>query len=129
MLYRVSEDIGNREKALNLNRSSLQSSLCSKAVANVVENTGSFSKKSESKPDIGLKSKSDISSNKHNSTNEIWVDSSTSCSTDVTMEDDTNSVNDGNTLKSTKTLYYKIKKSDDLQRCHLKLITKIVKFY
>ena len=94
----------------------MQSSLCSKAVANVVENTGPFNKKSESKTDIGLKSKSDISSNIHNSTNEIWVDSSTSCSTDVTMEDDINSVNDGNTLKSSETVYYKIKKNDNLER-------------
>ena len=120
MLYRVSEDIGNREKALNLDRSSLQSSLCSKAVANVVENTGSFSKKSESKPDIGLKSKSDISSSKKNSANGCCVDSSTKCSTDSTIEDDCNSVNDSNTLKSSKTLHYKINLNNDLKRYCLK---------
>ena len=106
----------------------MQSYLCNKAVANVVDNKNSFSEKNESKPeDFDLGPKSEVSSNKQKSTYYIWIDSSTSYSTDVTMEDDTNSVNDGNTLKSTKTLYYKIKKSDDLQRCQLKLITKIVK--
>ena len=103
----------------------MQSSSCNKAVANSVDYTSCFSKKS----DLGLKSKSEISSNMHDSANDSFVDSSTSYSTDSTIEDDFNSVKDGNTLKSSKTLYYKINKNDDLARCHLKLITKLVKYY
>ena len=112
--YRTSEVIGSREKVSNLDKSSLKP-LCKKAIDNLVEYTSTSSTMSESKPedlDSGLKSKSEISSNKHNSTNGSSVDSLTSCCTD----DDCNSVNDSNILKSSKTLYYKINLKNDLER-------------
>ena len=65
-------------------------------------------------------SKSEISSSKNHSANGSCVDSSTICSTDSTIEDDCNSVNDSNTLKSSKTLYYKINKNNDSKRYYLK---------
>ena len=122
--YRASEDIGSREKTSNLDESSLQSPLCIKAVANVVEYTGTSSKKSKSKlEDISLKSKSETSSNKDDSANDSYVDSSTNCSTDATFEDDFSSVNESKTLKNSKTLYYKINKNNDLKRYYLKQLT------
>ena len=119
--YRASENIESREKTSNLEESSLQSPLCKKAVANVVEYTGTSGKKSESKPedfDLGLKSNSEISSDKHDSANDSCVESSTSCSTDATIEDDISSVNESKTLKNSKTLYYKVNKNknNDLKR-------------
>ena len=117
--YRTSEAIGNREKVSKLDKSSLKPSLCKKAIDNVIEYTSTSSTMSDTKSDdldLGLKSKSEISSNKHNSANDSCVDSSTSCSTD----DDCKSVNDSNTLKSTKTLFYKINIKNDLERYCLK---------
>ena len=89
--------------------------LCKKAVDNLVEYTSTSSTMSDSKSeyfDSGLKSKSEISSNKHNSANGSCVDLSKSCSTD----DDCNSVYDS----STKTLKYKININNDLERYFLK---------
>ena len=121
--YRTSKAIGSKEKVSNLDKSSLKHSLYKKALDNVGEYTSTSSTLSESKSeefDLGLKSKSDISSSKKNSANGCCVDSSTKCSTDSTIEDDCNSVNDSNTLKSSKTLYYKINKNNDLERYYLK---------
>ena len=105
-----------------MNESSLQFPLCNKAVANVVEYTSTFSKKSKSKPednDLGQKSKPETSLNEHEA-NDSCVDSSTSCSTNATIEYDLNSVNESKTLKNSKTLYYKINKNNDLERYYLK---------
>ena len=110
--YRTSEAIGNREKVSKLDKSSLKPSLCKKAIDNVIEYTSTSSTMSDTKSDdldLGLKSKSEISSNKHHSAND-------SCSTD----DDCKSVNDSNTLKSSKTLFYKINIKNDLERYCLK---------
>ena len=74
---------------------------------------------SESKSDdldLGLKSKSKTSSNKHNSANNICVDLLTSCS----MDGDCNSANYISTSKSKKTLKYKININNDLKRYYLK---------
>ena len=93
--------------------------MCNKAIDNLVDYTSTSSTMSDSKSeyfDSGLKSKSEISSNKHNSANGSCVDLSKSCSTD----DDCNSVNDSNTLKSSKTLKYKININNDLERYYLK---------
>ena len=117
--YRTSEAIRSREKVSNLDKSSLKPSMCNKAIDNLVEYTSTSSTMSESKSedlDSSLKSNSEINSNKHNSANDSFVDLSTSCSTD----DDCNSVNDSNTLKSSKTLYYKINIKNDLERYYLK---------
>ena len=101
----------------------MKPSLYKKALDNVGEYTSTSSTLSESKSedfDLGLKSKSEISSNKKNSANGSCVDSSTKCSTDSTIEDDCNSVNDSNTLKSSQTLYYKISINNELKRYYLK---------
>ena len=119
----LSEAIGSREKVSKMDKSSLKPSLYNKAVDNVVEITSTSNTMSESKSedfDLGLKSKSEISSNKNNSDNGSCVDSSKNCSTDSTEEDDCNSVNDSNTLKSSKILHYKINKNKDLERYYLK---------
>ena len=110
--YRTSEAIVSREKVSKLDKSSLKPSLYNKPIDNVVEITSTSSTMSESK--------SEISSNKNHSANGSCVDSSTNCSTDSTIEDDCNSVNDSNTLKSSKTLYYKINKNNDSKRYYLK---------
>ena len=117
--YRASENIESREKTSNLDESSLQSTLCKKAVAYVAEHTGTSGKKSESKSevfDLRLKSKSETSLNEHDSADDSCVDPSSSCSTDASIEDDSNSVNESNTLKNSKTLYYKINQNNDLKR-------------
>ena len=75
-----------------------------------------MSKSKSNDLDLGLKSKSEISSNKNHSANGSSVDSLTSCCTD----DDCKSVNDSNTLKSSKTLFYKINIKNDLERYCLK---------
>ena len=82
--------------------------MCNKAIDNLVDYTSTSSTMSESK--------SEINSNEHNSANGSCVDLPKSCSTD----DDCNSVNDSNTLKSNKTLYYKINLNNDLKRYCLK---------
>ena len=117
--YRTSEAIGSREKVSKMDKSSLKPSLCDKAINNVIEYTSTSSTMSKSKSndlDLGLKSKSEISSNKHHSANGSSVDFSTSCC----IDDDCKSVNDSNTLKSTKTLFYKINIKNDLERYCLK---------
>ena len=75
-----------------------------------------MSKSKSNDLDLGLKSKSEISSNKNHSANGSSVDSSTSCCTD----DDCKSVNDSNTLISSKPLFYKINIKNDLERYCLK---------
>ena len=117
--YRASENIESREKTSNLDESSLQSTLCKKAFANVAEYTGTSGEKSESEPevfDLGLESKSESSFNEHDSANDSCVDPSSSCSTDATIEEDSNSVNESKTLKNSKTLYYKTNKNNNLER-------------